>query len=306
MKLFKYLLFFITVSIQSQNLVTLEDGTKVLENSPNNLNGYLDAFLDTSLKLGYNLNQIKNTDVSIRFLSVNEEIPDFNNYHDKDSFFAIAFALGMNNDDKIEIIVDYEQWLKLDFFEKTSVMFHELCHDILNAEHDDSYSSNLMHSSRGPKNAKELIDDFKNVLFKYASNYKLKTFINYGDTYNEFIRINPLGGEIQKDYKNNLIAGTTEEGLSWVAFFNESFQFEKFVIIHGFFSQSENKEQYERIKNAFSKRYGNAETKSYEGDILGTEWKRGTQKIEFYSTPHEDAFLLRTFLTGPVGTKFML
>ena len=32
MKLFKYLLFFITVSIQSQNLVTLEDGTKVLEN----------------------------------------------------------------------------------------------------------------------------------------------------------------------------------------------------------------------------------------------------------------------------------
>ena len=103
-----------------------------------------------------------------------------------------------------------------------------------------------------------------------------------------------------------MIAGTTKEGLSWVAFFNESFQFEKFVIIHGFFSKNENKEQYERIKNAFSKRFGNAETKSYQGDILGTEWKRGTQKIEFYSTPHEDAFLLRTFFTGEVGTKLLL
>ena len=278
MKLFKYLLLFITVSIQSQNIITLEDGTKVLENSPNNINGYLDAFLDTSLKLGYNLNEIKNTDISIRYLSINEEHPDYNNYHDKDSFFAIAFALGMNNDNKIEIVVDYEQWLRLNDFEKISVMFHELCHDIFNAEHDDSYSSNLMHSSRGPQNYKELIDDFNRILFKYASKYKLKTFINYGDSYNEFIRINPLGGEIQKDYKNNLIAGTTKEGLSWVAFFNESFQFEKFVIIHGFFSKNENKEQYERIKNAFSKRFGNAETKSYQGDILGTEWKRGTQK----------------------------
>lgn len=306
--MFKKLLIFIILfplASLGQNLVTLEDGTKVLENSPNNLNGYLDAYFDTSLKLGYNLNQIKNTDISIRFLSINEEISDYNNYHDKDSFFAIAFALGMKNDNKIEIVVDYEQWLKLDFFEKTSVMFHELSHDILNAEHDDSFSNNLMHSSRGPQNAEELIDDFKNILVKYASKYKLKTFINYGDSFNEFIRINPLGGEIQKDYKNNLIAGTTKEGLSWVAFFNKNFQFEKFVIIHGIFSESENKVEYERIKNVYSKRYGNSETISYQGDVFGTEWMRGTQKIEFYSTPHEDAFLLRTFLTGEAGTKFL-
>ena len=53
------------------------------------------------------------------------------------------------------------------------------------------------------------------ILIEYflnASKYKLKTFINYGDSYN-IIRINPLGGEIKKDYKNNLIAGTTKEGL---------------------------------------------------------------------------------------------
>ena len=92
MKLISYLLFFVTISIYSQNFVTLEDGTTVLENSPNNLNGYLDTFLATSLKLGYNLNEFKNTDISIRYLSVNEESPDLNNYHDKDSFFAIAFA----------------------------------------------------------------------------------------------------------------------------------------------------------------------------------------------------------------------
>ena len=303
-KLLLVLLFVPLISF-GQNMVTLEDGTTVLENSPNNLNGYLDTFLDTSLKLGYNLNEFKNTDISIRYLSVNEERPDYNNYHDKDSFFAIAFALGMGNDNKIEIVVDYEQWLRLNNIEKISVMFHELCHDIFNAQHDDSSRSNLMHSSRGPQNAEELIDDFKNILVKYASKYKLKTFISYGDSYNEFIRINPLKGEIQKDYKNNLIAGTTKEGLSWVAFFNKNFQFEKFVIIHGIFSESENKVEYERIKNVYSKRYGNSETISYQGDVFGTEWMRGTQKIEFYSTPHEDAFLLRTFLTGEAGTKFL-
>ena len=146
----------------------------------------------------------------------------------------------------------------------------------------------------------------KNILVKYASKYKLKTFVNYGDSYNEFIRVNPLKGEIQKDYKNNLIAGTTKEGLSWVAFFNKNFQFEKFVIIHGIFSESENKVEYERIKNVYSKRYGNSETIFYQGDVFGTEWMRGTQKIEFYSTPHEDAFLLRTFLTGEKGTKLLL
>ena len=305
MKLISYLLFFVTISIYSQNFVTLEDGTTVLENSPNNLNGYLDTFLATSLKLGYNLNEFKNTDISIRYLSVNEESPDLNNYHDKDSFFAIAFAVGMGNDNKIEIVVDYEQWLRLNNIEKISVMFHELCHDIFNAQHNDSSRSNLMHSSEGPQNAEELIDDFKNILVKYASKYKLKTFISYGDSYNEFIRINPLKGEIQKDYKNNLIAGTTKEGLSWVAFFNKNFQFEKFVIIHGIFSESENKVEYERIKNVYSKRYGNSETISYQGNVFGTEWMRGTQKIEFYSTPHEDAFLLRTFLTGEAGTKFL-
>jgi hypothetical protein len=304
----KLLLVLLIIPLVSfgQNMVTLEEGTRVLENSPNNLNGYLDAFLDISLKLGYNLNEFKNSDISIRYLSVNEELPDYNNYHDKDSFFAIAFALGMGNDNKIEIVVDYEQWLRLNKIEKFSVMFHELCHDIFNTQHDDSSRSNLMHSSKGPQNAEELIDDFKNILVKYASKYKLKTFIRYGDSYNEFIRINPLKGEIQKDYKNNLIAGTTKEGLSWVAFFNKNFQFEKFVIIHGIFSKSENKIQYERIKNAYSKRYGNSETIYYQGDVLGTEWMRDTQKIEFYSTPNEDVFLLRTFLTGETGTKLLL
>lgn len=73
---------------------------------------YLDAFFETSYKLGYDLSELKNRDVSIRFLSINEQLPDYNNYHDKNSFFAIAFALGMKNDNKIEIVVDYEQWLK--------------------------------------------------------------------------------------------------------------------------------------------------------------------------------------------------
>jgi hypothetical protein len=49
----KLLLVLLIVPLVSfgQNMVTLEEGTRVLENSPNNLNGYLDAFLDISLKL---------------------------------------------------------------------------------------------------------------------------------------------------------------------------------------------------------------------------------------------------------------
>ena len=66
-------------------------------------------------------------------------------------FFAIAFALGMNNDKKVQIVVDYEQWLKLTDFEKMLTMFHELFHDLLNVEHDNSRNSNIMHSHIGPK-----------------------------------------------------------------------------------------------------------------------------------------------------------
>ena len=294
--------FFLSLSIYSQNIITLDGGTKVLDISSNNLNAYLDAFFETSYKLGYDLSELKNRDVSIRFLSINEQLPDYNNYHDKNSFFAIAFALGMKNDNKIEIVVDYEQWLKLDDLEKSSVMFHELCHDILNAEHDDSRSSNLMHSSKGPKTVDELIKDFNLILSRYASNYKIKTIVHYGDSYNEFIRINPMGSEIKKDYNNNMLAGTTKIGLNWVASFNDNNEFERFIIINGVYDKEGVKGYYDQFKSSMVNRYGPSETVLYEGGIWFTEWQIKSQKIQYFTEPYENVVMIRTIYSGLKGT----
>ena len=303
MRYINYLFFFFSFVLYSQTIVTLDGGTKVLDISSNNLNSYLDAFFQTSYTLGYDLSELKNRNVSIRFLSINEERPKLNNYHDKNSFFAIAFALGMKNDNKIEIVVDYEQWLRLDDLQKSSVMFHELCHDILNAEHDDSNSSNLMHSSKGPKTIDALLKDFNAILSKYALKYKIKTSIHYGDSYSEFVRINPMGGKIQKDYKNNLLAGTTKKGLNWVAFFNKNNEFEKFVIVNGIYDKEGVKENYDQIKSSMVKRYGQSETMLYEGDVWFTEWQVKNQKIEYFTQPYEKVILIRTIYTGLKNTR---
>ena len=293
---------FINNAALSQKIITLDGGTKVIKGSPNDINGYFDFFIDTANTLGYDLSPLRNQIISIRYLSVNEEIPDFNNYHDKNSFFAIAFAIGMNQDNKVEIVVDYEQWLKLNDFQKMLTMFHELCHDLLNIEHDDSKENNLMHSSIGPSSIEELIFDFDSLLKKYAYMYKKSVW--FGDNVNEFVRLNPLGGEIKKDLNNNLIAGESPNGIPWIAYFDNNKLFKSLVIINGVYSLDDWKKYYIQNKEKLTSMFGHSPTNKENYDSWITSWELRDQSIDYYSQTSENVMVVLTRFSGKHGTPF--
>lgn len=56
-----------------------------------------------------------------------------------------AYALGMDLDDVISVVVNREEWDTYNELEKLELMFHELSHDILNAEHVDDVNHLMYH-----------------------------------------------------------------------------------------------------------------------------------------------------------------
>lgn len=58
----------------------------------------------------------------------------------------MGLAYGMDDDSQINISIDIANWNRMNDLERTTVMYHELSHDILNAKHVES-TSHLMHPS---------------------------------------------------------------------------------------------------------------------------------------------------------------
>ena len=114
----------------------------------NDLDNYLKIYINMSGMLGVDLKYVYNQKIKMEYINAKDLFKLDN---------AIALAWGMNKDDEVTIMVDRTQWLRLSLMEKMSVMFHELSHDILNAEHDDSNENNLMHTVNLPKTQQELI-----------------------------------------------------------------------------------------------------------------------------------------------------
>lgn len=58
----------------------------------------------------------------------------------------MGLAFGKDNDSLVHIVIDESEWSRMTDLEKTTVLYHELSHDILNAKHVES-KSHLMHPS---------------------------------------------------------------------------------------------------------------------------------------------------------------
>jgi len=141
----------------------------------NDLDNYLKIYINMSGMLGVDLKYVYNQKIKMEYINAKDLFKLDN---------AIALAWGMNKDDEVTIMVDRTQWLRLSLMEKMSVMFHELSHDILNAEHDDSNENNLMHTVNLPKTQQELINQTAVLLSEYFPNqvkYNLK-FKNKGSS----------------------------------------------------------------------------------------------------------------------------
>jgi hypothetical protein len=49
----------------------------------------------------------------------------------------LGMAIGMDDDSKIEIYINYDDWTDLNLAEKRKLLYHELLHDCYNLEHVD-------------------------------------------------------------------------------------------------------------------------------------------------------------------------
>ena len=82
----------------------------------------------------------------------------------------LGLANGAEDNSKINILINSNNWDELSELEKTTTMYHELSHDILNASHVEN-SMHLMH----PKNQYESITDLVVGLTEVFKQYKNKT-----------------------------------------------------------------------------------------------------------------------------------
>ncbi len=60
----------------------------------------------------------------------------------------LGIAVGFEKEDRIEIYIDYDSWIEMSQATRKLLMFHELAHDVLNAEHSPylpAYEDALMY-----------------------------------------------------------------------------------------------------------------------------------------------------------------
>ena len=98
---------------------------------------YLDSYLVIAENAGVDLSAIHGKPISIRF-------EDLSSQPGQSGLLGLAY--GMDDDSQVNIAIDYNNWQNMNDLERTTVMYHELSHDILNAKHVD-VESHLMHPS---------------------------------------------------------------------------------------------------------------------------------------------------------------
>jgi len=101
----------------------------------------------------------------------------------KDNVFkgTIAIAIGSGDDTQIHILIDTENWLKLNVVEKFSTLMHEISHDAFNFKHTDFDELSLMHPSAQPNSISELTMMVIRMLDNYK--YGLIEEFQYDDLY---------------------------------------------------------------------------------------------------------------------------
>ena len=126
---------------------------------------YLDSYLAIAENAGVDLSAIHSHPISINFKNISSS--------SKPGLLGLAY--GMDDDSQVNIAIDYNNWQRMNDLERTTVMYHELSHDILNAKHVES-ETHLMHPSYVFETTPEIVVAMTKIFkqFKEYSNEKTK------------------------------------------------------------------------------------------------------------------------------------
>ena len=156
---YKYIFSLITNSILFEEQYNYPGSEKIFNTT--NFDDFVDKFY-RELE-GFGINKIRPNKINIRL----EPLDSFKNtshYH--------GFSLGSNNDNIIDIVLNERSWNNFTKAQKYYLIFHELCHDVLNLK-DLNYLSNekeIMYPSiHNFKNLTmdDFIENFHKLLEKY-------------------------------------------------------------------------------------------------------------------------------------------
>ena len=126
---------------------------------------YLDSYLAIAENAGVDLSAIHDGAINIYFKNISSpQRPGL-----------LGLAYGMDDDSQVNIAIDYNNWQRMNDLERTTVMYHELSHDILNAKHVGS-ETHLMHPSYVFKTTPEIVVAMTKIFKQYRdySNEKTK------------------------------------------------------------------------------------------------------------------------------------
>ena len=156
---YKYIFLLITNSILFEEQYNYPGSEKTFNTT--NFDDFVDKFY-RELE-GFDINKIRPNKINIR-LEPLDSFKDTSHYH--------GFSLGTNNDNIIDIVLNERSWNNFTKAQKYYLIFHELCHDVLNLK-DLNYLSNekeIMYPSiHNFKNLTmdDFIENFHKLLEKY-------------------------------------------------------------------------------------------------------------------------------------------
>ncbi len=120
---------------------------------------YLDSYITVAKSVGVDLTFIYDGPIKIYF-------KDLSSLSDDPTKTILGVAYGSEDDDIVDIAIDPKGWEMLDDLGRTTLLFHELSHDILNASHVDN-GAHLMHPTKSYTSILELVNGLTNILVEY-------------------------------------------------------------------------------------------------------------------------------------------
>ena len=128
-------------------------------------NKYLESYVSIAKSVGVDLSFIYDGTINIYF-------EDLSSVGGPDKTI-LGIARGSRNDDVVDVVIDKAMWEKLTDLEKTTLLYHELSHDILNAAHVDD-ALHIMHPSNVYDNTVDLVNGLIEVLVQYREGTMIK------------------------------------------------------------------------------------------------------------------------------------
>lgn len=122
------------------------------------------SYVEIAKEAGVNLKPMLQGKVHVYFSDLQSEMG-------KSTILGIA--RGSANDNEVHVEIDRANWEKMTELQRTTTMYHELSHDILNAAHVDD-EMDLMHPTYQYKSIAALVIGMTRVFKKYKNGTLIK------------------------------------------------------------------------------------------------------------------------------------